>query len=167
MKKMQRISPCLWFEDQAEEAARFYTGIFKNSRIVKISRYGKAGYEVHHRPAGTVMTVEFELEGQRFTALNGGPEFKFNEAISLQVDCKTQEEVDYYWDKLSAGGDKKAQVCGWLKDKYGVSWQIVPTVLTEMIADPDPAKSGRTLEAMLQMKKLDIAQLERAYAGSH
>jgi predicted 3-demethylubiquinone-9 3-methyltransferase (glyoxalase superfamily) len=167
MKQVQKIRPCLWFDDQAEEAVRYYTGIFKNSRIVKLSRYGKAGYEVHHRPAGTVMTVEFELEGQRFTALNGGPHFKFNEAISLQVDCKTQEEVDYYWDKLSVGGDKKAQVCGWLKDKYGVSWQIVPTVLTEMIADPDPAKSGRTMEAMLQMKKLDIAQLERAYAGSH
>lgn len=167
MKKVQRISPCLWFDDQAEEAARFYTGIFKNSRIVKVSRYGKAGYEVHHRPAGTVMTVEFELEGQRFTALNGGPEFKFSEAISLQVDCKTQEQVDYYWDKLSAGGDKKAQVCGWLKDKYGVSWQIVPTVLNEMMSDPDEEKSGRAMEAMLQMKKLDIAQLERAYAGSH
>lgn len=167
MKKVQRISPCLWFDSQAEEAARFYTGIFRNSRIVKVSRYGKAGYEVHHRPAGTVMTVEFELEGQRFTALNGGPEFKFSEAISLQVDCKTQEEVDYYWDKLSAGGDKKAQVCGWLKDKYGVSWQIVPTVLNEMMSDPDEEKSGRAMEAMLQMKKLDIAQLERAYAGSH
>ncbi|HEV3009588.1 MAG TPA: VOC family protein [Burkholderiales bacterium] len=167
MKKIQRISPCLWFDDHAEEAARFYTGIFKNSRIVKISRYGKAGYEVHQRPAGTVMTVEFELEGQTFTALNGGPHFKFNEAVSLQVDCKTQEEVDYYWDKLSAGGDQKAQQCGWLKDKYGLSWQIVPSVLTEMVADPDPAKSGRAMEAMLRMKKLDIAQLERAYAGSH
>jgi predicted 3-demethylubiquinone-9 3-methyltransferase (glyoxalase superfamily) len=113
------------------------------------------------------MTVEFELEGQRFTALNGGPLFKFSEAISLQVDCKTQEEVDYYWDKLSAGGDKEAQVCGWLKDKYGLSWQIVPSVLDEMMSDPDEEKSGRTMEAMLQMKKLDIAELERAYAGSH
>jgi predicted 3-demethylubiquinone-9 3-methyltransferase (glyoxalase superfamily) len=165
MKKIQRISPCLWFDGQAEEAARFYTGIFKNSRIVKVSRYGEAGFEVHHRPAGTVMTVEFELEGQRFTALNGGPDFKFSEAISLQVDCKTQEEVDYYWDKLSADGDRTAQVCGWLKDKYGLSWQIVPSALDEMLSDPDEKKSGRAMEAMLQMKKLDIAALERAYSG--
>jgi len=162
---MATISPCLWFDDQAEEAAKFYTGIFKNSKIVAVSRYGKAGQEVHGRPPGTVMTVAFELEGQTFTALNGGPIFKFNEAISFQVNCDTQAEVDYYWEKLSAGGDVKAQQCGWLKDRYGASWQIVPRVLVEMVMDPDPAKSGRAMEAMLQMKKLDIAELKRASAG--
>jgi predicted 3-demethylubiquinone-9 3-methyltransferase (glyoxalase superfamily) len=165
MKVMQRIAPCLWFDDQAEEAARFYTGIFKNSRIGKISRYGKAGYEIHHRPAGTVMTVEFELDGQTITALNGGPAFKFNEAISLQINCENQEEIDYYWEKLGAGGDKKAQQCGWLKDRYGLSWQVVPTVLAEMFGDPESKKSERAMQAMLQMKKLDIAELKRAYAG--
>jgi predicted 3-demethylubiquinone-9 3-methyltransferase (glyoxalase superfamily) len=165
MPVIQRITPCLWFDDQAEEAAKLYTGIFKNSKIVAVSRYGKAGQEVHGRPPGTVMTVAFELEGQTFTALNGGPIFKFNEAISFQVNCDTQAEVDYYWEKLSAGGDVKAQQCGWLKDRYGASWQIVPRVLVEMVMDPDPAKSGRAMEAMLQMKKLDIAELKRAYAG--
>jgi len=165
MPGIQRITPCLWFDDQAEEAAKLYTGIFKNSKIVAVSRYGKAGQEVHGRPPGTVMTVAFELEGQTFTALNGGPIFKFNEAISFQVNCDTQAEVDYYWEKLSAGGDVKAQQCGWLKDRYGASWQIVPRVLVEMVMDPDPAKSGRAMEAMLQMKKLDIAELKRAYAG--
>lgn len=165
MKVMQRIAPCLWFDNQAEDAARFYTAIFKNSRIGRISRYGKAGYEIHRRPAGTVMTVEFELDGQPFTALNGGPAFKFNEAISFQINCKTQEEVDYYWEKLGVGGDKKAQQCGWLKDKYGVSWQVVPTVLVEMVGDPNSEKSERAMQAMLQMKKLDVAELKRAYAG--
>jgi len=165
MAAIQRIAPCLWFDDQAEEAARFYTGIFKNSGIGRISRYGKAGYEIHRRPAGSVMTVEFELDGQAFTALNGGPAFKFNEAISLQINCKTQEEVDYYWEKLGVGGDKKAQQCGWLKDKYGVSWQVVPTLLAEMVGDPDSQKSQRAMKVMLQMKKLDIAELKRAYAG--
>src|SRR5688572_27012769 len=133
MPSLQKITPCLWFDNQAEEAAQFYTGIFRNSRIVRISRYGEAGREVHHKPAGTVMTVALELNGQAFTALNGGPDFKFNEAISFQVLCETQEEVDYYWEKLSEGGDKQAQQCGWLKDKYGVSWQVVPTVLIEMV----------------------------------
>ena len=165
MPGIQRITPCLWFDDQAEEAAKLYTGIFKNSKIVAVSRYGKAGQEVHGRPEATVMTVAFELEGQTFTALNGGPIFKFNEAISFQVNCDTQAEVDYYWEKLSAGGDVKAQQCGWLKDRYGASWQIVPRVLVEMVMDPDPAQSGRVMEAMLQMKKLDIAELKRAYAG--
>jgi predicted 3-demethylubiquinone-9 3-methyltransferase (glyoxalase superfamily) len=165
MKVIQKISPCLWFDDQAEEAARFYSGIFKNSRIVTVTRYGEAGHEVHGRPAGTVMTVAFELEGQAFTALNGGPVFKFNEAISFQVYCETQAEVDYYWEKLSAGGDKKAQQCGWLKDKYGASWQVVPRVLVEMISDPDAKKSGNAMEAMLKMKKIDIEELKRAYAG--
>ena len=165
MQVIQKITPCLWFDDQAEEAVEFYTGIFRNSKIVKVARYGKAGREIHGKPAGTVMTVAFELDGQTFTALNGGPIFKFNEAISLQVNCQTQEEVDYYWEKLSKGGDEKAQQCGWLKDKYGVSWQVVPSVLPEMISDPDPEKSGRVMEAMLRMKKIDIAGLKRAYAG--
>jgi predicted 3-demethylubiquinone-9 3-methyltransferase (glyoxalase superfamily) len=165
MPVVQRISPCLWLDDQAESAAAFYTAIFKNSKVVNVSRYGEAGREVHGRPPGTVLTVAFELDGQSFTALNGGPVFKFNEAISLQVNCATQEEVDYYWEKLSAGGDDKAQQCGWLKDRFGVSWQIVPVVLVEMISDPDPAKAGRVMGAMLKMKKLDIAGLKRAYAG--
>lgn len=165
MPVIQRITPCLWFDDQAEEAVAFYTAIFRNSKVVKVSRYGEAGREVHGKPPGTVLTTAFELEGQAFTALNGGPQFKFNEAISFQVNCTTQEEVDYYWGKLSEGGDVKAQQCGWLKDRFGVSWQIVPVVLTEMISDPDPVKSGRVMEAMLQMKKLDIGTLRRAYAG--
>ena len=165
MQVVQKITPCLWFDDQAEEAVEFYTAIFSNSRIVTISRYGEAGYEVHGRPAGTVMVVAFELDGQAFTALNGGPLFKFNEAISFQVNCETQEEVDYYWEKLSEGGDEKAQQCGWLKDKYGASWQVVPSVLIEMINDPDSEKSQRAMEAMLQMKKIDIDELKRAYAG--
>ena len=165
MQVIQKIAPCLWFDDQAEEAAGFYTGIFKNSKIVTVSRYGKVGHEVHGRPAGTVMTVGFELEGQAFTALNGGPVFKFTEAISFQVSCETQAEVDYYWEKLSQGGDVKAQQCGWLKDRYGVSWQVVPRALVEMITDPDAEKSGRAMDAMLRMKKLDIAELKRAYGG--
>jgi len=160
---MQKIAPCLWFDDQAEEAARFYTAIFKNSRIVTVSHYGEAGREIHGRPAGSVMVVAFELNGQSFSALNGGPLFKFNEAISLQVYCADQKEVDYYWEKLSAGGDKNAQQCGWLKDKYGVSWQVVPTAVLEMVSDPNSKKSQRAFEAMLQMKKLDIDKLKRAY----
>lgn len=165
MPVMQKITPCLWFDAQAEAAVEFYTAIFRNSRIVNVTRYGEAGHEVHGKPAGTVMTVEFELEGQAFTALNGGPLFIFNEAISFQVNCETQEEVDYYWEKLAEGGDARAQQCGWLKDKYGVSWQIVPSVLLEMITDPDAEKSHRVMEAMLHMKKIDIATLKRAYAG--
>jgi predicted 3-demethylubiquinone-9 3-methyltransferase (glyoxalase superfamily) len=165
MPSIQRISPCLWFDNQAEDAARFYTAIFKNSRIGRISRYGEAGKEIHRKPAGTVMTVEFELDGQTFTALNGGPLFKFNEAISFQVNCETQEEVNDYWEKLSAGGDAKAQQCGWLKDRYGVSWQVVPTILPDLIKDPDSEKSRRAMEAMLKMKKLDIDALKRAYSG--
>jgi len=160
---MQKITPCLWFDSNAEEAVNFYTAIFKNSKIGNISRYGEAGYEIHGKPAGTVLTIEFELNGQAFTALNGGPVFKFNEAISFQVGCESQEEVDYYWEKLSEGGDKKAQQCGWLKDKYGVSWQIVPTVLGKMLQDKDAKKSERVMKALLQMKKLDIQGLKRAY----
>jgi predicted 3-demethylubiquinone-9 3-methyltransferase (glyoxalase superfamily) len=160
---MQKITPCLWFDNQAEEAAKFYISIFKNSRIGKIARYGKAGFEIHGRPEGSVMTVEFEIDGQAFTALNGGPFFKFNEAISLQVYCETQEEVDHYWEKLSQGGDEKAQQCGWLKDKYGVSWQIVPTALVRMLAGKDSRTSDSVMTAVLQMKKPDIARLEQAY----
>lgn len=166
MPTVHKITPCLWFDDQAEEAVDFYTAIFKNSKIGKVARYGEAGREIHGRPAGSVMTVAFELEGQAFTALNGGPVFKFNEAISFQVNCETQEEVDYYWDTLSAGGDEKAQQCGWLKDKYGVSWQVVPTALPDMLMDHDSDKSRRAMEAMLGMKKLDIDALQRAYDGS-
>jgi len=160
-----KLTPCLWFDSQAEEAARYYTGIFKNSKIGSISRYTEAGQEVHHRPAGSVMTVEFELNGQPFTALNGGPAFKFNEAVSFQIMCRNQEEVDHYWNKLAAGGPEEAQQCGWVKDKYGLSWQVVPTALVEMMKDSDTEKAGRVMDAMLQMKKLDIAELERAYEG--
>lgn len=165
MKISSKIAPCLWFDNQAEEAARFYTGIFKDSKIVVISRYGEAGQEIHGQKPGTVMTVAFELEGQSFTALNGGPVFKFNEAISLQISCESQEEVDHYWNKLSAGGDEKAQQCGWLKDRFGVSWQVVPKALIEMLLDPDAGRSQRAMTAMLKMKKLDIAELKRAYEG--
>jgi predicted 3-demethylubiquinone-9 3-methyltransferase (glyoxalase superfamily) len=160
---MQKISPCLWFDDQGEEAAKFYTSIFKDSKIRDVTRYGKEGYEIHGREEGTVMTVEFEIEGQKFLALNGGPIFKFNEAISFQVYCETQEELDNYWEKLSEGGDEKAQQCGWLKDKYGVSWQIVPTILIKMLKDNDSEKSQKVMKAMLQMHKLDISTLKKAY----
>jgi predicted 3-demethylubiquinone-9 3-methyltransferase (glyoxalase superfamily) len=163
MQNLHSITPCLWFDHQAEEAARFYTAVFKNSKIVSMTRYGEAGHEIHGQAAGTVLTVNFELDGQPFTALNGGPVFKFNEAISFQVHCDTQEEVDYYWEKLSEGGDEKAQQCGWLKDRYGVSWQVVPSVLPAMLNDPDPEKSGRVMTALLQMKKLDIDTLKEVY----
>jgi predicted 3-demethylubiquinone-9 3-methyltransferase (glyoxalase superfamily) len=159
----QRITPCLWFDSQAEEAAQFYCSIFGNSRILRVSRYGDAGYEIHGRPAGSVMTVLFELDGQTFTALNGGPVFRFNEAISFQVNCATQEELDHYWGRLSAGGDPAAQQCGWLKDQYGVSWQIVPALLAEMMSDVNSRKSERVMTALLKMKRLDIAALQRAY----
>ena len=165
MPRIQKITPCLWFDSQAEQAAAFYTTIFPNSRIVAVSRYGEAGREIHGRPAGSVMVAAFELDGQSFTALNGGPVFTFNPAISLQVSCETQDELDHYWEKLSAGGDATAQQCGWLKDRYGVSWQVGPSVLQVMMTDPDPTKSGRVMTTMLQMRKLDIAALKRAYAG--
>ena len=158
---MQKITPFLWFDDKAEEAVSFYTSIFKNSKIVKIARYGDAGAQVSGRPKGTVMIVAFQLEGQEFVALNGGPQFKFTEAISFVVNCQTQEEVDEYWEKLSAGGQEVQ--CGWLKDKYGLSWQIVPTIIGEMLSDPDPKKAERVMKAMLQMKKIDIKGLEQAY----
>jgi predicted 3-demethylubiquinone-9 3-methyltransferase (glyoxalase superfamily) len=163
MPSIQRIAPCLWFDGRAEEAATFYTAIFKNSRIGTISRFSGAGREIHGQAPGSVMAVTFELDGQSFTALNGGPLFQFTEAISFQVNCDTQAEVDYYWDKLSTGGDPKAQQCGWLKDKFGVSWQVVPTILPTLISGPDPAKSARAMTALLQMKKLDIAAIQRAY----
>ena len=160
-----RISPCLWFDGQAEEAARFYTSIFKNSKISLITRYSEVGFEQHHRPAGSVMVVAFELDGQTFTALNGGPEFKFNEAVSLQVNCANQQEIDYYWEKLSAGGDPKAQQCGWVKDKYGLSWQVVPDNMDEYFRDENSPGAKQAMEAMLEMKKIDIAALERAHNG--
>jgi predicted 3-demethylubiquinone-9 3-methyltransferase (glyoxalase superfamily) len=165
MASMQKITSNLWFDNEAEEAAKFYTGIFKNSKIGRISRYGEEGFEIHKRPAGSVMTVEFFLDGQTFIALNGGPYFKFTEAVSFVVNCDNQEEVDYYWNKLSEGGDEKAQMCGWLKDKYGLSWQVVPTILPDMLSDYKSEKSARAMRAMLQMKKLDIAALEEAYNG--
>ena len=165
MPRVQKITPCLWFDREAEEAAQFYVAIFRDSKIVHVERYGEVGREIHGRAAGSVMTVLFELDGQAFTALNGGPVFKFNEAISLQVDCESQEEVDFYWSKLGEGGDPAAQQCGWIKDKYGLSWQIVPRVLLEMIADPDKVKSQRVFAAMLSMKKLDIAALRKAFEG--
>jgi predicted 3-demethylubiquinone-9 3-methyltransferase (glyoxalase superfamily) len=155
--KMQKITPFLWYDDKAEEAMNFYVSIFKNSKRGRISRYGEAG----PGPKGTVMVATFQLEGQEFIALNGGPQFKFTEAISMVVNCETQEEVDAFWEKLSEGGAKGQ--CGWLKDKYGLSWQIVPTVLGELMSDPDPEKSKRVMNAMLQMKKLDISGLKRAY----
>ena len=166
MATLQKISTGLWFADEAEEAAQFYTGIFKNSRIVLITRYGTAGFEAHHRPAGSVMVVAFELDGHAFTALNGGPVFKFNEAISLQVNCATQEEIDHFWDALSAGGDPKAQQCGWLKDKYGLSWQVVPDNMDELFTNENSPGTQRTMEAMLTMKKIDIAALCRAHDGA-
>ena len=158
---MQKITPFLWFDDKAEEAVNFYVSVFKNSKIGGITRYGEEGAEASGRPKGTVMTVEFQLDGQEFVALNGGPHFKFSEAISFVVNCKTQEEVDEFWEKLSAGGEKSR--CGWLKDKYGLSWQIVPTALVEMLLDKDAEKSKRVMEAMLQMDKIDIKTLKQAY----
>jgi predicted 3-demethylubiquinone-9 3-methyltransferase (glyoxalase superfamily) len=155
---MQRLTPCLWFDTEGEEAANFYTSVFPNSKIVDIARYGSAG----PRPEGTVMTVAFELDGQPFLALNGGPEFTFNEAISFQVSCETQEEVDAYWSRLSEGGEEGP--CGWLKDRYGLSWQIVPNALPRLLGDPDPETSQRVMAAMLKMKKIDVGELERAAA---
>jgi len=162
---MNKITPCLWFDSEGEDAARFYTGIFPNSKITGISRYGEAGREVHGQPAGKVLTVAFELDGRPFTALNGGPQFKFNEAVSFQIPCRSQEEIDYYWDKLTAGGDARAQQCGWLKDRYGLSWQVFPAAVMDMLQDRDRKKADRAMQAMMQMKKMDLKALERAYAG--
>ena len=163
MAKTQKIAPCLWFDDQAEEAAKFYTSIFKNSKIKHVARYGESGAKVSGKPKGSVMTVTFELDGQEFMALNGGPIFQFSPAISFLVNCHAQREVDELWEKLSAGGT--IEQCGWLKDKYGVSWQIVPTVVSEMMQDKDPASSERVMQAILQMEKLDIETLKKAYEG--
>ncbi len=162
MANLRRIAPCLWFDNQAEEAAHFYVSIFKNSSIGAIARYGKAGFEHHHKPAGSVMTVAFALDGQEFLTLNGGPLFKFNEAVSLMVNCETQDEIDYYWDKLGAGGDPNAKMCGWLKDKFGLSWQIVPADMDEIMGG-DPEKASRAMAAVIEMKKLDMAAIRRAY----
>jgi predicted 3-demethylubiquinone-9 3-methyltransferase (glyoxalase superfamily) len=155
---MNTITTCLWFDTEGEDAANFYTSVFPNSKIVHVSHYGSAG----PRPEGTVMTVEFELDGSRFTALNGGPDFTFNEAISFQLSCNDQDEVDRYWSTLSEGGEEGP--CGWLKDRFGVSWQIIPTALPKLLADPDKEKAQRVMQAMLQMKKIEIAELERAAA---
>ena len=165
MRSIQKISPCLWFDNQAEQAATFYTGIFPNSKVCKMSRYGEAGREVTGKEPGSVMVVSFELEGQSFAALNGGPHFTFNEAVSFMVNCDSQEEIDYYWERLGDGGDPNAQQCGWLKDKFGASWQIVPRVLQEMMTDADPAKSQRVMASLMAMKKLDLNELKRAFAG--
>ena len=164
MPTITKIAPCLWFDNQAEDAARFYTGIFKNSKIGIITRYGEAGHEIHNRPAGSVMTVGFALDGQPFTALNGGPLFKFNEAVSFQVYCDTQEEIDHYWKALTAGGGQEIE-CGWLKDRYGMSWQVNSKRLSDLVADPDTARVDRVMKAMLGMKKLVIADLENAARG--
>ena len=158
---MQKITPFLWFDDQAEEAVKFYTSVFKNSKIGRILRYSEEAAKASGRPAGSVLTVEFEMEGQKFVALNGGPLFKFNESISFVVNCETQEEVDYFWEKLTADGGQESQ-CGWLKDKFGLSWQVVPTVLIDMLHDKDSKKSERVTAAILQMKKIDINKLKEA-----
>jgi predicted 3-demethylubiquinone-9 3-methyltransferase (glyoxalase superfamily) len=163
--RFQRITPFLWFDKQAEEAVNFYVSIFENARVLATTRYSKDASKASGQPEGSAMTVSFQLDGQDFTALNGGPHFKFNEAVSLVVNCRTQAEVDHFWNRLSEGGDPNAQQCGWLKDKYGVSWQIVPTELPKLLTDPDPAKAERVMKAMLQMKKIDVDALKRAAAG--
>jgi len=162
---MQMITPCLWFNDQAEEAMRFYVSIFENSKVGRVTRYGEAGAKVSGRPKGSVMTATFEIGGQEFMALNGGPHFTLSEAVSFIVKCDTQKEIDTFWEKLSEGGEKG--VCGWLKDKFGLSWQIVPTMLSDMMQDKDADKTNRVMQAILQMKKLDIARLQEAYGRSH
>jgi predicted 3-demethylubiquinone-9 3-methyltransferase (glyoxalase superfamily) len=165
MAIVQKITPCLWFDHQAEQAARFYVSIFGNSAIETITHYGREGFEQHGKAAGSVLTVSFRLEGQSFTALNGGPQFPLSPAVSLVVHCDSQDEVDAYWDKLGAGGDPKWQACGWLQDKFGLSWQIVPEALLAMLTAKDPIRSERAMKALLQMKKLDLAALQRAYDG--
>ena len=167
MARLQRITPCLWFDTRAEEAARFYTGIFKNSNITATTHYSSAGIETHKKPPGSVMTVQFELDGQAFTALNGGPDFKFNEAISLEVHCESQEEIDYYWERLGEGGDPAAQICGWLKDKFGVSWQVVPAKVYKLYQDAESPGARAAMEALLTMKKIDMAALQEAHDNAH
>jgi predicted 3-demethylubiquinone-9 3-methyltransferase (glyoxalase superfamily) len=164
MQLKHPLTPCLWFDSQAEDAAKFYCSVFKNSRITQVSRYPEAGQEIHKKPAGSVMVVAFELDGQPFTALNGGPIFKFDEAVSFQVMCETQDEIDYYWSRLTVDGGQEGP-CGWLKDKFGLSWQIVPAAIPRMMSDPDARKSARVMNAFMTMNKLDLAAIERAYAG--
>ncbi len=163
MATLQKIASCLWFNDQAEEAAKYYVSIFNNSKITRTAHYGKEGFDIHKKPEGSILTVEFEIEGQPFLALNAGPAFKFNEAISFVVNCETQEEINYYWDRLSAGGDPGAQQCGWLKDKYGVSWQVVPAALSIMMADPHTEKTERVMKVLMKMHKLNLEELKQAY----
>lgn len=165
MPAISNLVPCLWFDSEAEEAATFYTAVFDNSRITDVTRYGKEGHEIHGREPGSVMVVAFELDGHPFTALNGGPVFRFNESVSFQVMCETQGEVDYFWDRLGEGGDPQARQCGWLKDRFGLSWQVIPRRALELIRDPDSAKAQRATRALLSMKKLDLSELERAYNG--
>ena len=165
MSTFPTIATCLWFDGRAEEAARFYVSVFERSRLIRVTRYGTQGQEVTGGKPGSVLTVEFELEGSHFIALNGGPQFHFSEALSLQVLCRSQAEIDRLWDALRAGGDEKAQQCGWLKDRFGVSWQITPEILAVRISDQDPVRAGRVMAAMMDMKKLDIAGIEKAYAG--
>ncbi len=165
MAALQKITANLWFNTQAKEAVEFYASVFKSSSIGRIAYYGKEGHETHGMPAGSVMTMEFRLENQDFLALNGGPHFKFNEAVSFIIYCEDQHEIDYYWQKLSEGGDKSAQQCGWLKDKFGLSWQIVPRALPELLNDPDSEKAGRALQAMMKMKKIDVDVLRQAAEG--
>lgn len=165
MPSLQKLTPNLWFDSQAEEAAEFYVALFPDSEIISVSRYGEAGFEIHGRPVGSAMTVDFRLAGMRFVGLNGGPIFQFTEAISFIVDCSDQAEVDHYWDALTAGGDPAAQQCGWLKDKFGVSWQVVPEALGRLMSDPDPAVGQRVMTAFLPMKKLIVADLEAAARG--
>jgi len=165
MKSLQKITPCLWFNGEAEAAVQFYTDIFPASRIGQVSRYGEQDAERHRQRPGSVLAISFALDGQSFTALNAGPEFQFTPAVSFQINCETQDEVDHYWDRLSEGGDPAAQQCGWLKDRYGLSWQVVPTILMEMISSSDAAAAQRAMHAMMGMAKLDIQQLKRAYAG--
>ena len=160
----KQITPCLWYDDQAEQAADFYCSVFKNSKIPQVSRYPEAGQEIHKKPPGSVMVVAFELDGQPFTALNGGPIFKFDEAVSFQIMCETQDEIDYYWSRLTGGGGQEGP-CGWLKDQFGLSWQVVPTAIPRMMSDPDTSKTARVMNAFMAMKKLDLAAIERAYAG--
>ncbi|NCI47875.1 VOC family protein [Sediminibacterium soli] len=162
MSAIKKVYPCLWFDSNAEEAVNFYLSVFKNGRIHKTTHFGKAGYEIHKRPEGSVMTIDFELEGQFFMALNGGPYFQFNEAVSIVIECETQEELDDYWNKLSEGGDPNAQQCGWLKDRYGLSWQVVPSIMNELTPENPTPASEKLMEAMLKMKKLDIAALKKA-----
>lgn len=161
----QRITANLWFDRNAEEAVNFYTSIFKNSTIKGMTYYTDEGFDIHQMPEGTVMTIVFELDGQEFLALNGGPVFQFNEAVSFVVNCSDQGEIDYYWEKLAAGGNPKAQMCGWLKDQFGLSWQIVPTILSELIANKDQQKTSRVMAAVMQMKKIDVSVLEKAFAN--